>query len=97
MRVTFRDNLGANDAGRLGLDFRLCTSGAECDVPEKAGQWLVKKGIARVLPVAIRAIPEEPAIMAAEVTQPESAPVTEQTDTDETRIMPHMGQIRKRR
>lgn len=62
MHLRFRVNLGSRDAERHGLDFRLCGQGMVCNVPEKAGQWLVSKGIAHEVPAEIRAVPAMPEI-----------------------------------
>lgn len=62
MHVRFRVNLGSRDAERHGLDFRLCEQGMMCNVPEKAGQWLVGRGIAHEVPAEIRAVPAMPEI-----------------------------------
>ena len=73
MLVRFKTNLGRNDAAPLGLDFTQCTKGAELDVSDKAGEWLVKRGIAEAVPVvkAISPPPEitAPAPLAAKVKQ----------------------------
>lgn len=70
MRVRFRNSLGSRDAERHSLDFRECVQGAERDVSEAAGQWLVRKGIATEvvleLPREIKAVPELPSISTAD-------------------------------
>lgn len=62
MRVRFKVNLGSIDAKDIGVDYRQCQLGTECDVPEKAGRWLVSKGIATEELPSVRAIPAAPAI-----------------------------------
>lgn len=57
MRVSFRVNLGSNDAQRHGLDFRSCHSGAECSVSDSTGNWLVDRGIATEVPETSQASP----------------------------------------
>lgn len=71
MRVKFRVNLGSTDASRVNLDFRDCVRDAECEVPDRAGQWLVSKGIATDVseagaesgpPAEINGVPDAPEI-----------------------------------
>lgn len=68
MLVRFRVNLGSRDAESLGVDFRKCSAGMTCDVPDAAAQWLVKRRIAE--PVTVRGVAKP-----AEISQSKPAPL----------------------
>ncbi len=56
MLVRFKFNLGSSDAVAHQLDFAQCTAGAELNVDDEAGQWLVDRGIAEA--VVVKAVPK---------------------------------------
>ncbi len=64
MVVRFTDNLGSRDAASYGLDFKLCTKGAEVEVADGTGSSLVAKRLAVEVsrPQEIKAVPAPPAI-----------------------------------
>lgn len=64
MKVRFKTNLGTMDAKALDLDHSKCCDKCVCDVPEAVGDHLVKRGIAEVVPPAIKAVPPAPEISA---------------------------------
>jgi hypothetical protein len=70
MRVSFKVNLGSQDAELVGgLDFRKCRAGMQLEVSDEAGEWLVSHGIAEQLettPKPIVGIAPKPAIAEAE-------------------------------
>lgn len=74
MQVRFRVNLGTVDAGAAGLDAKKCQAGMECEVPDAAGEWLVKKGIAVVVKT-IKGVAPAPAITAPAKDEPKPAPL----------------------
>lgn len=79
MLVRFKVNLGSIDASVVGLDFRACTEGSELEVSDKAGAWLVGKGIACEVhrPKPLKAVPPPPEILATPEPEPIVAPVVE--------------------
>lgn len=62
----------------MGLDFRACTEGSELDLNDKAGAWLVGKGIAHEVPapVTFKAVPVV-SEMIHTMPEPIAAPVVE--------------------
>lgn len=46
MIVKFKVNLGSIDAKALDLDFKKCLVGESVECEERAGKWLVNRGIA---------------------------------------------------
>lgn len=84
MIVKFNVNLGSVDAARLDVDFRTCLVGAEVDISDVAGKWLVSRGIASdvtppkpepvVVPVpeSLQAVPSDDESLEA-LTAPEPA------------------------
>lgn len=60
MRLKFKTNLGSKDAELVGVDFTKCQKGMELEVSDKAGEWLIKNGIAAEVAKQIRGVAPEP-------------------------------------
>ena len=74
MRVKFNTNLGSTDAEKLELDFKLCLQGSEIKCGDKAGSWLVARGIATDISPPAKAKPE---LQVKAESIPETKPATE--------------------
>ena len=73
MRVKFNTNLGSTDAEKLELDFKLCLQGSETECGDKAGSWLVARGIATDISPPAKAKPE-PQAKAESIPETKPAP-----------------------
>lgn len=78
MRVSFKVNLGSQDAAKIGVDFQQCTVGNEVDCDLGAGKWLVANGIATEVvipappaPEPVQVVVEEVAVVPVPEPQPE--------------------------
>lgn len=86
MKTRFNVNLGAMDAAKLDLDFKQCTIGAEVEVNDAAGRWLIERGVAvnvtppkptpvpAVEPTEVQAIPDDEAALEAATAPLSPAP-----------------------
>ena len=75
VKVKFLSNIGRKDAQVMGVDFQLCTNGAELEIDQHDADWLGTKGVIEVVeskPVQpeIKAVPDAIDITSNKPQQP---------------------------